>query len=85
MGRAGRPRKDLPKHLIVNVPDSVLKLPQKQFVHMRCQSKSGAVCARCIRPIRRPTALAHINKGTLRIVLRMDAARMRAASKFLIA
>ena len=55
----------VPEHLAIDIPDSVLGLPQQQFVHLRCQSGSGAACARCIRPLSRPTALRHVKNGTL--------------------
>ena len=60
MGRAGRPRKSLPEHMVVHVPDSVLGLPEEQFVHMRCAGADGEACARCIKPVRRRTALRYI-------------------------
>ena len=56
---------EVPEHLAIDDPDSVLGIPQQQLIHLCCQSRSGAACARCIRPISRPTAPKHVKAGTL--------------------
>lgn len=61
----GRPRKALPQDIVTSVPHSVLCLPVDEYLLMRCGSASGNACARCIKALRRPTALRYIRLGSL--------------------
>jgi hypothetical protein len=61
----GRPHKTLPQQIVTSLPHSLLCLPADEYLLMRCGSANGHACARCIKALRKPTALRYAREGRL--------------------